>query len=332
MLYGRFFIFKKIPAEVARKIDKEREREAVPEEIKRGWNVEVMAKYDDEFIRKVKDLYETTDISLNQLAKREGIGKATVIKWSKDQNWIKKNITDRPPTDQTENRPTRSTDREKEKETGEDKKEKAVGKMKSKISKALDLTEKERLFCLYYIKDFNASLAIRKAGYNTTNSDVMGYQLLQKAHIKKYIDELRECMATDAMLDVNRLIEQYKKIAFYDISDFIDFGTETVYATVTDPVTLKTEFVLDEDGEKIKLYDRSFARFKNGVDGQLISEVALGKDGIKIKLPDRTKALDKLFDYVDIPRQVDRKRIEIEEKKAQGDIDEDVTALEIEVI
>ena len=295
----------------------------MPEEIKRGWNVEVMAKYDDEFIRKIKDLYETTDISLNQLAKREGIGKATVIKWSKDQHWIKKNITDRPPTDQTENRPTRPTDREKKKETGEDKKEKAVVKLEKKISKASELTEKERLFCLYYIKDFNASLAVRKAGYNTTNSDVIGYQLLQKEHIKKYIDELRECMATDAMLDVNRLIEQYKKIAFYDISDFIDFGTEPVYAEEKDPDTGEIRFVLDENGEKIKLYDRSYARFKNDVDGQLISEVALGKDGIKIKLPDRTKALDKLLDYVDIPRQVDRKRLEIEELKAQKEEETD---------
>lgn len=69
-----------------------------------------MAKYDEVFIKRIREIYENTDISLNQLAKRESVGKATVVKWSQDFNWIKKNKTDRPPTDQIKNRPTEPTD------------------------------------------------------------------------------------------------------------------------------------------------------------------------------------------------------------------------------
>lgn len=277
-----------------------------------------MAKYDDEFIRKIKDLYENTDISLNQLAKREGVGKATVIKWSKGQGWIKKNSTDRPPTDQKEKRPTRSTDRKKEKETGEDKKEKAVGRLEKEIKKAKDLTEKEMLFCLYYIKDFNAGLAVKKAGYNTINNHyVIGCQLLQKPHIKKYIEELREELKTDAMLDVNRLIEHYKKLAFYDIDDFVEIRT-------IEKVLKNDKGAPIMDGDKPMTEEVEVLVLKTDYDGQLVSELAQMDNGsIKIKLPDRLKALDKLLDYVDIPRQVDRKRLEIEELKAQKEEETD---------
>ena len=56
-----------------------------------------------------------------------------------------------------------------------------------------ELTDKQRLFCIYYIKCFNATKAYQKAyqcDYITAKSN--GYRLLTNAYIKQKIERLHK--------------------------------------------------------------------------------------------------------------------------------------------
>ena len=152
-----------------------------------------MAKYDEVFIKRIREIYENTDISLNKLAKKEKVGKATIIKWSQEFNWIKKNKSDRPPTDQNENRPTEPTKKKEEKKLEE------VSLVTEIIEPVLEsgevnsgyrvFTEKEKEFIRYYfLYRFNIKAATLKAGYS---SEVQGSRLLRKPKIKRAINLIR---------------------------------------------------------------------------------------------------------------------------------------------
>ena len=271
--------------------------------------------------QEIKKQYEN-GATLKSLSEKYDIKLNTIKSWSSREGWKKKDkvaTATKKATKQEKSKPEK-----KKKVSIGDKKQKAVEKVTKRLSTAMDLTEKEKLFCLYYIKDFNAALAVRKAGYNTTkHSDVMGYQMLQKEHIKKYINELREYMATDAMLDVNRLIEQYKKLAFYNIDDFVEL--RTVERVMKND---KGKVLRDSAGQPLT-EEVEVLMLKPDYDGQLIGELSQMDNGsIKIKMPDRMKALDKLLDYVDIPKQLDRDRVAMEKQKIKTEEKKD-TKIEI---
>ena len=275
----------------------------------------------DNLKQEIKKQYEN-GATLKSLSEKYDIKLNTIKSWSSREGWKKKDkaaTATKKATKEEKSKPEK-----KKKVSIGDKKQKAVGKVTKMLSTATDLTEKEKLFCLYYIKDYNAALAVRKAGYNTTkHSDVMGYQMLQKEHIKKYINELREYMATDAMLDVNRLIEQYKKLAFYNIDDFVEL--RTVERVMKND---KGKILRDSAGQPLT-EEVEVLMLKPDYDGQLIGELSQMDNGsIKIKMPDRMKALDKLLDYVDIPKQLDRDRVAMEKQKIKTEEKKD-TKIEI---
>lgn len=275
--------------------------------------------------QEIKKQYEN-GATLKSLSEKYDIKLNTIKSWSSREGWKKKDkvATATKKATKKETKQEKSKPEKKKKVSIGDKKQKAVEKVTKRLSTAMDLTEKEKLFCLYYIKDFNAALAVRKAGYNTTkHSDVMGYQMLQKEHIKKYINELREYMATDAMLDVNRLIEQYKKLAFYNIDDFVEL--RTVERVMKND---KGKVLRDSAGQPLT-EEVEVLMLKPDYDGQLIGELSQMDNGsIKIKMPDRMKALDKLLDYVDIPKQLDRDRVAMEKQKIKTEEKKD-TKIEI---
>lgn len=53
-------------------------------------------------------------------------------------------------------------------------------------SEDVELTEKQSLFCLYYIRSFNATMSAIKAGYSKDTAYVIGHENLRKSKIAKY--------------------------------------------------------------------------------------------------------------------------------------------------
>lgn len=156
-----------------------------------------------------------------------------------------------------------------------------------------ELTEKQRLFCLFYIRNFNATQAAIKAGYSPNTARQIGYELLTNPHIRAEVQRLKEIKIQSIMITEDDIVERYMRVAFADMTDVAEWGTEEVIDF--DP---NGAIPIDKDG-KVKMLKLNYLNFKGSdqVDGGLICEISKGKHGLKIKLEDRQKALDWLANY-----------------------------------
>src|SRR5690606_21173422 len=178
-----------------------------------------------------------------------------------------------------------------------------------------ELTDKQRLFCMYYTKYFNATKAYQKVydcDYFSAKSN--GYRLMTNDYIREEITRLKQELANGIMLDTAAVLQKYIDIAFADITDFVDFGQMDI--AEVNPIT--GEPLLDDDGKQVT-FPHSFVSFKNSneVDGTIITEVKKGKDGVSVKLADKMKALEFLAKYTDLLSDFDRKRLQDEKLKAE---------------
>ncbi len=152
-----------------------------------------------------------------------------------------------------------------------------------------ELSDKQRLFCVYYLQTYDAKSAARKAGYNVSKTRNIPSWLMNDKEVQRVIKCMKELMSTKVYVTAHDILDQYIKIAFADITDFIKF-----------------------DGQGVTLRDSS------EVNGQMISEVRQGRDGITFKLHDKMKALDKLdklFDLIpDKKLELDREKHELQKK------------------
>lgn len=157
------------------------------------------------------------------------------------------------------------------------------------------LTEKQRLFCLYYVKYFNATKAYQKAyecSYETAGSN--GYALLQNTAIKAEIKRLKQNRLNQAMLDPEDIFQKYMDIAFADMNDYM---------------MIQNGMVLLKDSDSF--------------DGSLIKKISSGKVD-SIELHDRMKALDWLANHMDMATEEQRARVmklQAETARITGDDD-----------
>lgn len=184
-------------------------------------------------------------------------------------------------------------------------------KTKEKLKEILedeDLTEKERLFCLYYVKYFNGTQAALKAGYSKDGAHVQASRLLRRERVSSYIKELKGELVENVFVEAMDVLKEYIKIAFADITNYVIFGQREVEFESEDgtPITRMMNFVDLQDYEV--------------VDGSIITEVKQGRDGISIKLADKMKALDKLAQYFDLVPDNFKKQIEEERHKMQMEV------------
>ena len=174
-----------------------------------------------------------------------------------------------------------------------------------------ELTDKQRLFCIYYVRNFNATKAYQKA-YECSYESAMqnGSRMLRNDKVKNEIHNLKQNRLNREFLSEEDIFQMYMDIAFADITDYVSFGRETVEVMgAFGPVQVKNE----KTGKKeILKREINTVRFKesDSVDGRLISEIKQGKDGASIKLADRMKALQWLSDHMDLATEEQRAKIE----------------------
>ncbi|MCY6372452.1 terminase small subunit [Clostridium ganghwense] len=166
------------------------------------------------------------------------------------------------------------------------------------------LTDKQRLFCHYYLKSFNQTMAAIKAGYSPERAHVTGSELVRNRKVKEEIKKLKGKMTEELFIDAMDVLRKYVEIAFADITDYVEYG--------------KKEIVVDKDeeGNEVKALV-NYVDFKDSymVDGTIIEEVSQGKNGVKIKLHDKMKALEKLEKYFDLFPDKFKRKIEEEKHK-----------------
>lgn len=108
-------------------------------------------------------------------------------------------------------------------------KNKAAEDTVNQVMENTDLTDKQRLFCVLYIRCFNATKAYRKAygcSYEVANSE--GYRLLVNPCIRDEISRLKRNRLNREMLDEHDIFQRYMDIAFSDMTDFVEFGREKI--------------------------------------------------------------------------------------------------------
>lgn len=258
-----------------------------------------------------RKLYEQ-GILLKDIAEQLDVPEGTVRSWKKRYDW--------------DNATLQKPECNVAKESARKKKvQQAVAADTASVSKNPDLTEKQRLFCLYYVRYFNATKAYQKAyecSYNTAM--VEGFKALRNLKIQNEIQALKQSRLNRELLDEHDIFQKYMDIAFADITDFVQFGQEEEYVIgqfglvqVEDPVT----------GKKAPLKQKvNTVRFKesDSIDGTLITEVKNGKNGASIKLADRMKALEWLAEHMDIATEEQKARIAVLKMKSAGDEPEDI--------
>lgn len=182
-----------------------------------------------------------------------------------------------------------------------------------------DLTEQQKMFCLFYLQHFNATKAYQQAyqcNYKVANSNA--YLLMVKHGIKEELRRLKNELQKDIFVDVKDLIAEYVKQFSADITDYVEFNS-----------TEHKLYQYDEDGEKQEVYNEftgeletyktSNVSLKNSdeIDGTLIQEVKKGKDGVSIKLYDKQKAMTELLKYLTVDQLKDAQTRKV---RAEADI------------
>lgn len=190
-----------------------------------------------------------------------------------------------------------------------------------------ELTEKQRLFCLYYVRWFNATKAYQKAyGCDYTTAMVNGCKLLSNPKIQTHIQSIKDAKIKQSMYTAEDYFQKMMDIAYSDVTDYMTFGQETVAVTgafgpleVVDPITKE---------KKILTKDINVVRFKDSseVDGTLIQEVKQGKDGCSIKLVSKEfalKWLDKHYSEATELQQAQLDKLRAQTKKLEAETQED---------
>lgn len=277
-----------------------------------------MARQRDPKRDEAKQLYLESEgkMLLKDIAERLEKSASQIRKWKNLDKWdefLKGNVTNESNsnvTNEKERNPTRARYSERKDETFE-----------SQPSADIDLTDKQRLFCLYYTKYYNATKAYQKVyecDYTTARTN--GSRLLAKANIREAVKRTQEEQAKSIMLDSRAVLQKYIDIAFADMGDYTKFGIEEVITYDEDGFPK-----VDENDEVVK---RAFSyvqlRDSSNVDTSLVTEVKQGKDGISIKLADKMRALDFLSKYTDLLNEselkllkAERERVKIEKTKIE---------------
>lgn len=192
-----------------------------------------------------------------------------------------------------------------------------------------ELNDKQRLFCVIYAKCLNATKAYQKV-YKCTYETAMvnGCKLLSNTKIKEQLNKLIESDLNYEFLQKS-IIQKYKDIAFADINDYIEYGTE--YEPQFDE---NGNVKLDENGEMVTK-PKSYVLLNNSVktDGTLISEISAGNTGVRIKLADRMKALEELKKMRSLLTEDEKKTLDIQCKKLQNEkIKKDIEKIDAEIV
>ena len=247
-----------------------------------------MARAPDARVDQAKELYQQGK-KLVEISAQLGVPEGTVRRWKHTYGWDGE-------------RSGKKSERSKKKNERSERVKKAVAEVGQVIENP-DLNDKQRLFCLYYVRCFNTTKAYQKAyGCDYATAASVGYRLLAKDGVRAEIQRLKQARLNRELLDESDIFQKYMDIAFADITDYVEFGREKVQVM--------------------------------GAFGPVM--ITQGKDGASVKLADRMKALEWLAAHMDLATDEQRSRMEhlkvqTDKITGQGQEIEDLDEIEGEI-
>ncbi len=131
------------------------------------------------------------------------------------------------------------------------------------------LNERQRRFVAEYLVDFNATRAAIRAGYPAKTARCYSWHLKRHPGIAAAINDGRPARERLMSITRDKVVQEYMRIAFADMRDFLDW-------TATGPRAKKREEVTDDQAAAI-------AELRIEKTGQML-----------IKLHDKRRALDQI--------------------------------------
>lgn len=222
-----------------------------------------------------------------EIAERLDIPPGTVRRWKSERNWDND-------TERSQKIPSVRKERKQK-----------IQKEVEAVSNNDEMTEKQKLFCLYYVRCFNATKAYQKAyGCKYTVANAEGYKMLVKPCVKEEIIRLKQNRLNRELLNEDDIFQRFMDIAYADITDYVEFGQEE------ENFMTKSGDVFTRTVNTVKL------RESGEVDGSLISEVKHGKNGSGIKLHSQVEALKWIAEHMDMATAEQRARIAVLKKQS----------------
>ena len=234
---------------------------------------------------------------LVEIAQALGVPPGTVRRWKSTYKW------DGERSDLKSERSGKKSERSHNKIND---KNKAVAEEVEQVVSNAGLTDKQRLFCIYYVRCFNAAKAYQKAyGVSYATAKSAGYRMLTNVRVKEEIMNLKSDRMNRELLTADDIFQKYIDIAFADMNDYLEWREEDV------PVITAFGLLKDEKGNVITR-KTNVLHFKdsNDVDGTIVSEVTMGNKPA-VKLADRLKALNWLADHMDLATEKQKAEIEL---------------------
>lgn len=255
-----------------------------------------MARAPNEKAKRAYELYKR-GYKLVEISKNLEVPEGTIRSWKKRYNWQNTTLQ--------KNNENKCNVENKKKNVKNKEKDFLIDEVKEVVEND-ELTDKQKLFCIYFIKCFNATKAYKKA-YNCKYESAMvnGSKLLRNAKVGQEIKRLKENKLNQIYLTSEDIFQKYLDIAYSDITDFIEFGKKEIE-------------LVDDEGRKGKTeITYTIVKNSNEVDGTLISEISNNSKGVKVKLQDRMKAMQWLSEHMNLATQEQKAKI----KKIEAEIE-----------
>ena len=240
------------------------------------------------------------------IAKKYEVALSTVKSWKTRNKWQRNNATQRKSM-HTKQKSTRT------------KREKVAPSLPSpELPNNDELTDKQRVFCLYYLQRYNATWAYQKAyGGNYETALRAGPRLLGNVGVKNYLAELKKQQSQDLYATANDILLRYLKQATSDVTDVLSFKTEKhlMYYKIHDKDgpyedaggKFRYEPKIDpETGEQAYYYEHLITlKDSKDIDTSNIKSIRIDKGEPVVEMEDRQKAMQILLDRLPEPEVSD---------------------------
>ena len=142
----------------------------------------------------------------------------------------------------------------------------------------MKMTEKQKTFCLEYLKDFNATRAAIAAKYSKKTAAPIASRLLRNVNVQDFLVKKVKQKADEIEVSIERVLQHLYEMAFFDATTLVD---------------------ADGDLKPIGEWPPAAGRLISGLDIQVTQD---GKERTittkKIKIPSRERNTENLGRYL----------------------------------
>lgn len=201
-----------------------------------------MARNRDPARDKAKELYlNNKDITNREIAKLLGVDEKKIATWKIRDNW-KCSTTEKKNVVQQNKKCSTTKPKEEKKELIPDE-----NKDYEWIDEIDGLSDKQRLFCYYYMESLNAFQAGVKAGYSPNYSKTRIYEMLENVSIKNFLKKLKEQQRQKFLISQERILNRHVQVALSDINEYFNEDGSPKPITHTDGTLIKKMKIVEND-------------------------------------------------------------------------------------